>query len=424
MALVSKVRTELELKNPDLNYFIAFKIDLKEKDVDKIREAVKRKRNTFAASQTVINSRLNDLTVDIDEVLFNDAIFDATSGTYNRNAGGRKLEAERAKAFKIEHAVETANVLCGRGYITEAEVQQIAQKNECTDKDILDKISGLFSQGIEFKKKMLIKREIPFNKFDDSETWLGTVQKKNLYDFLGVSETAVASQIEAERSKIYAIAQKQGKNTQATATINLCGLIKTVFKNPQARQEYDVYYKCKNEIWDPLRLFKDSGTKTINERMLTDMSNAMRMKTGLSLDQVGKELEAYLSYFNLVSEGTQDGKKLQLEQCPYSDCGKSYIAKAGVKVCPHCNRSLEIICWNCGQKTLYSSSCTGCTNCGVTNKQQADFTQAFQNFECISKRLDVTEIQLNSAFNALENVFADYKRFNASFIYKKIQEAI
>ena len=55
MAQNKKIRSQVEMNNPDLNYFIAFKINTKETDVTKIKDALTKKRNTFAAQQTVIN---------------------------------------------------------------------------------------------------------------------------------------------------------------------------------------------------------------------------------------------------------------------------------------------------------------------------------------------------------------------------------
>lgn len=73
MAQNKKIRSQVEMNNPDLNYFIAFKINTKETDVTKIKDALTKKRNTFAAQQTVINSRLVELKEDIDQIMLNDA---------------------------------------------------------------------------------------------------------------------------------------------------------------------------------------------------------------------------------------------------------------------------------------------------------------------------------------------------------------
>ena len=53
MAQNKKIRSQVEMNNPDLNYFIAFKINTKETDVTKLKDALTKKRNTFAAQQTV-----------------------------------------------------------------------------------------------------------------------------------------------------------------------------------------------------------------------------------------------------------------------------------------------------------------------------------------------------------------------------------
>ena len=117
---VLKQRTPEELKNPELNYFIAFDIELTETNVKKIEEALNSKRKTFARVVTPITTRLIELKEDIDQTMLQDATFGVdASGMqgYLPKTGGRKAEVERAKKFYLKRAIEMAETICKSGYI-------------------------------------------------------------------------------------------------------------------------------------------------------------------------------------------------------------------------------------------------------------------------------------------------------------------
>lgn len=426
MATPTKTRTALELQNPDLNYYIAFKIEPKVTDVAKIDEAIKKKRNTFAKDQSVINSRLVELKEDIDQVMLNDAIYvvDATGvGCYTPNSGGRKKEAEAAKLFSLKEATDSAKALCERGYIWDKEITQIAGKMGVASQDIQDSISSLFKQGIELKKTVDTKREVPFKTFDNIEQCLRTLNKKNLYQFLTLSETSTLEQLLNKNQEVYSDAQKQGKSSTQKATVDLTGYIKVVFKSAGAKKEYDTYYRGKDQVWDKLSMFKDSGIKSINDALFVKFVDALIQKAGLTLSEAEKELDAYLSFFGIVKEAKTGDAAIKIAQCPYDDCGKSYIVKDGMKICPNCGRSLEIKCWNCGHVMFITSATKGCDKCGVSRKQQSEFDAAYTNFDRLFNNTTSSETDLIKALNGMENIFPNYTNFQSSFISSKIAES-
>ncbi len=425
MAAPSKVRTAAELQNPDLNYFIAFKINVDETDLTKIEEAIKKKRNTFAREQSVINSRLVELKDDIDQVMLNDAVYktDASTGQsgYAPNSGGRKLEAKRAKEIYLGIAVAAAESICGRGYIWDYELAQIAEKNNVDEKELHSKIAHLFKQGVSYKEASSAKREIPFNNFGKIEVQLRTINKKDLYDFLELTPAATLDEIKNKQDALYSAAQKQGKNAQATAVINLCGLVKVVFKSAQSKKEYDIYCQCREQIWDKLQMFKNSGIKNINDKLLTEFMDIMKQSTKLSVADAEKELDAYLQFFGMIRE--TDGGALKFAVCPYDDCGMSYIVNPGVKSCPNCGRSLEIRCWNCGEVSLFTSKHQACAKCSVTKNHQKDFNDAEKDFNAKLHAPTFSETDLVAALNKLENVFPGYEKLPEAFVSKRIAEA-
>ena len=97
MAPNDKRRTIEELNDPDYNYFLFFNIGLDEKRESEIKKLVTAKLNNPDNPD-----RITKLKQDIQEVMFNDAIYDANSGSYIPKKGGRQEEANRAKKFKTK----------------------------------------------------------------------------------------------------------------------------------------------------------------------------------------------------------------------------------------------------------------------------------------------------------------------------------
>lgn len=95
MAAVDLQRTPDELKNPDFNYYIAFKIDLNETDKAKIEPIIKKALSNTGGSLTI--RRLIELKNDIIQIMCNDAVFDGTKlstefgGTKERSRSSEEI---------------------------------------------------------------------------------------------------------------------------------------------------------------------------------------------------------------------------------------------------------------------------------------------------------------------------------------------
>ena len=180
-----KYRLPDELQNPELNYYIAFDIEPTETNTKKIEEALNKKRSTFARTVTPITTRLNELKDDIDKIMLEDAVLTDNNGTkeYVVKSGGRKIESDNAKKFFAERAIEMAKSICRSGFIEDSKIAEIAKRFYVTEKEVLDGIDSLLSQGVKLIKTAGAKREVAFSNFKKIESFLKTLGKKNLYDF-------------------------------------------------------------------------------------------------------------------------------------------------------------------------------------------------------------------------------------------------
>ncbi|MBE6530018.1 MAG: hypothetical protein E7680_05415 [Ruminococcaceae bacterium] len=420
---VSKIRTNEELQNPDLNYFIAFNIEPTETNVKKIEDALNEKRKSFTRTVTATSTRLNELKDDINEIMLNDAVYGQASDgsfSYTPKSGGRKQEAEAAKKFYLARAIKMAESLCQSGYIEDIKISELAKRFYVTDKEILEGIAGLLSQGVELKKVVGVKREIAFANFKKMEDHLRTVGKKDLYDFSGLPETATTSELLAKQEALYTEFSKKATDAKSKGGMDLTGIGKVVFKSDAARKEYDVYRKTKVRVWDVLNNFSSSGLSTINDKVFIECIDALRAQAGLSPEEAEKELYAYMTYLKISRESTA---KIKIQVCPYPECGKSFISQQGSRVCPNCGKPLEIKCWNCGEPMAFVSISQACPKCGIAPQNQQQFDIALKEFGTILKTPSASEVEIAKVLNQLENIVPGYEQFPDSFTSKAIHTA-
>ncbi len=416
----SKYRLPDELKNPELNYYIAFDIEPTETNIKKIEEALNKKRSTFARTVTPITTRLNELKDDIDKIMLEDAVLvNNPDGTkdYAPKSGGRKIESDNAKGFFAERAIEMAKSICRSGFIEDTKISEIAKRFYVSDKEILNGIDSLLNQGVKLIKTAGAKREVAFSNFKKIDSFLKTLGKKNLYDFSELPESSQTKVLYDKQEEIYSLFSKKANDAKGKAAMDLSGIGKVVFKSEAARKEYDTYYKTKSNVWDLLSTFADSGLKTINDKIFIECLDTFRNQAGLMADEAEKELYAYLEYFRLSREHAD---KIRIEVCPYDDCGKSYVYQEGIKSCPNCGKPLEIKCWNCGEVALFVSKTQPCSKCGITAQNKIEFDKAQQNFSGLFKKIGASDIDLANALNAMENVYPAYDQISGNKTIEQI----
>lgn len=420
---VLKQRTAEELQNPDLNYYIAFNIPLDETNVKKIEEALISKRKTFARVVTPTNMRLIELKDDIDEIMLNDAKYtvgaDGTA-SYVPKSGGRKAEINNARQFYLKRAIETARLICSSGYIEDVKIEEVAKKYFVKPEEVENGIKDLLSQGVQLKKVGGAKREISFSDFKKMDGFLRTLGKRDIYDFCELPPSSNISQLYAKQEELYSTYSKKANDAKAKAAMDLSGIGKVIFKSDAARKEYDTYLVTKDKLWDVLSAYSDTGIKTINDTAFMEFFSIVKERAQLSNDAAEKEVYAYMQYFKI---GRETANKLEIAVCPYEDCKQAYVVKPNMTTCPHCKRSLQIKCWNCGAVMTYKAQGQACTSCGLSKEIQPKFEAAQKSFELLLKSASCTEMSLTTALNGMENVYPNYSKFPNSVIAKAVATA-
>lgn len=412
-------RTAEELSKPEYNYFIALNLSVTETNNAVITKAINKLLGNSGGD--ILTRRLLVLRDDINETLIN-------------NPQLRKQEAERAKEFKLDEIMLIVKSTClSNGMIYKSELTDLcnaANKNakffEFADleKKFLD-----FNKGGAVKYRDNTTNVIPFNQFDKVSTLLeAPPAKESLYEFLNVPGTASLAELEAALKQTYDEAQKKSDLKVKQAASNLCSEAREILiKDPKIRKQYDYYIKVKAKVWNQFRLRKKYGGNEMSISMYYDFAQILMKDLNLPIDEVEEMLGAGLKFYNIVISGGQIGTEAKselgiksLELCPYPDCGKVY--ESGLKVCPHCGKPLEVLCWNCNSKMPFTSKSKVCPTCGVSYLSRGQFMRLVSDAD---KVLSASDCDMNEAVNAvaaLKNIVGNYKAVPTSLAAKKISE--
>ncbi len=418
MATTNSQRTAEELRNPELNYFIAFKIDLKEIDKTKIEQKIKTELSKTGGSIT--QRRLLELKDDIMQVMCNDATFDGTS--YKPNTGARQREAEAAKSLKLKETVDVIQMLCQtRKTLLKSElltVYETANKSATyfTKDEFFKALSFLNGLGVKIIENTDVK--IPFDKFQKADKMLETLKKQDLYDYLGLNKTASQTEIQDAAKKIYQDSQKTSDLKKKQLGSQLDGIIKDILCDQGTRKSYDQYLVIRTEVWDEFAQRKNFGVKEITMSEYEDYAQTVISLLKVSIQEAETIIAIGCKFFQLTIVGKGDGNTF--EYCPFDDCGKLYIK--GAKNCPHCGRSLEVMCWNCKQITRITKDDKGCAVCGATYHAHETFNVRCQKLDRLlsSPAADISDLQ--AAFLDIKNVVPNYAARSDSTVAKKVKE--
>jgi len=404
------LRTPEELNNPDYNYYFAYVIDPAEKDTKKIETAMAQRKNSFTQG-TVVQRRLKDLYAEALKIMTDKAL--------------REEEFQATKKLKLNTAEKQIAVIArGRKAIYKSELKKIVDRSSnsvnkwFTEDELSKRIDYLLKNGIKILDDT--KGNLDFFNYDKTEQFLKSIGKKNLYDVLNKQQNATISEIESSITTEYsAISGKS--DTKSTAMNGVLGLAKIVFKDNNTKKYYDIYLATK-DIWDDFALWKSSGIedKMKAEQYLGYSEKAKNALKTSDVDDVELLLAEGLNKFHIEVAGGEGG--LDLEDCPYLDCGKPYINSNNPKTCPHCHNPLEIICWNCDGMAPFTVKNKTCPSCGATKDHGARFVAIVKNIDNFLVQSGISIDDIQNEVHKLEILLPDYKKTNTSKLSKKVTE--
>ncbi len=424
---MAEVRTQQELSSASFNYFIALKLGAKETNTKVIEKAIAEIKSL--TDDDAYGERLKKLTADMTEVLINDAVFDPSRNGYVPNSGARKRESDAAVKFKLAEMMELVKNIClNNGMIFKSELQ--ALRNNANKEANYYSFPELEKEFLAFNASGAVKYvdditgiKIPFKDFDRiSESLTSSLKMTTLYEFLGVSPTASEQEISSAKQKAYNDYMAKGDRSFRTLGKTLCGDVETILLVKDARKQYDYYVKLRDKVWKQFALRRQFGAKSISLNEFYSFAQIVMDTLKLGLDEVQTMLGAGLKTYGLtVAGGDKEGTGAkELEICPYPDCGKIY--EAGAKVCPHCGKALEVLCWNCNSRMPFTMKSKTCPTCGASYQNKDKFTVATGELDKLLALPvpDLTRVQ--QSLMALKNLVPDYRKAASGVIARKVAE--
>lgn len=405
---MAEIRKQQELDNPQVyNYYLAFKIDPNEKNAQKIEEAIKKQKSSWAQGNPN-QRRYIALFQDIISVMVNDMGYDSKSDSYSV-PGARAKELAAAKKFKLD-TTANAIVLASAGIVYKSRLQEV-RKKERFNWYSLDELEAAISaqtkgQGIKFIDDT--QNLIDFVTYKNINDQLKTVDKANIYEFLnGSTPKSSPADLCAEADAVYR-GIKSRTTAEGTASGNLVGLAKKVFADDAAKKKYEDYLAVRDQVWDQMESISAGNADKVNVEKYEEWMNAIRSGLGIDQDTAEKYIAAGLKNYHLSIVGGQD--KLKLVECPHPDCKKlyRYDEKSPARICPHCGKSLVDKCWNCnGDMDIKRSDCP---QCGATKAQKVLFEKSVTAMEAAEASTTATVTDLENALDNLKACVPDYKK--------------
>lgn len=412
-------RSDAELKNPEYNYFVAFKVELNEKDKGKIEAKIK--TVTGSPKGDILTRRLIELKTDAIEVMCNDAVFNDETGKYVPNSGGRAKEAARAKQYKLDEAVNLIGILCqNRKTLLKSDIIDICNTANkpitfFSEDELFKAISNLTGMGVKIVDN--IDASIPFSDYQQTEKKLDSLGKKDLYDFLGVSNTASKSDIQAASDKIYGESNKTNDLKRKQLISQLCATVKKlILDSEQSRQTYNQYLILKKDVWEKFALIKSYGIKEITTEEYEKYTQTAVNLLNVELAEAQKIIGVGCKYFqfNIVGESSSGA----LETCAF--CGA--LIPKGAKSCKHCGKQLETTCWNCKQSIRATPGDRPCPVCGATNYAKDLLNQRCKDIDRLLAEKHTKLPELEAALVDLKEVLPNYEKRVNSTVATKVKE--
>ncbi|MCB0567599.1 MAG: hypothetical protein KDD01_24795 [Phaeodactylibacter sp.] len=285
------------------------------------------------------------------------------------NEESRRTEAEEAKRFlhqrqkeQYEELDQALELLASKGYILDSELESLLKKGT---------FKSFKEEDVKARIKVKIKKDTQADKEKDSVQPLeastakqiaGSLEiagKTNLYDLLGLQRSSSLATLQDRTAEEYERVRKiAANNSELTATLELLGHCKNIFKVEESRKRYDKTldqerFKALDKLID---IAGGDGEINANEfEHLVIKGAAMGLDKEEAIHHIKK-------YSKSKKWGLQlPGKNSSLEQAvPCGVCGT--LNQPGSKYCENCSFDLEVNCPRCSTKS--ASTTRVCPSCG------------------------------------------------------------
>ena len=347
----------------NINIFKELELDPKVKDVKTIVDAANKKISDWnklanhPTKKLLIPTMVANFKAIIDEVSRNPQILDEHAKEFVKLQQEEKREQEKALR-------DAASMLVVNGEIDEKVLDNLTKQYSQYSKDEILKILGA-----RIKQKKVFKyvddgvKELEKSMFNEINSNLKIVNKKNLYDFLNLKPTSSLNEIQAKKDEKYKECQDHATKTpEVTAAGLLCGQISAVLCNDDKRKSY--HKSLENIVFADIKVIIDqvalSNTKIIYPEQYKTLVDDCAKK-GIDYYKAEFFIYQYCETKNVTVVESGGGEAAKMISCRIC----STLNDPQVAVCKECAFPLIVTCPNCG-KTSSDPKELKCTKCGFS----------------------------------------------------------
>ena len=289
----------------------------------------------------------------------------------------RDLQAEAARkermagqSARIEQFERQLEMLAGKGFLEQPEVDRLVAdfKDVLSEREIRSRIKVPVRAPDPQAGKTQQQLEPATVKAIDER--LRALQKKDLYDLLGMSPSVSSDQLlKAAQALAEDMLRRQPKTQEVTLQAELAGHAKTIFKTEEMRHKYNesLRYSTLNALLEELEKIV-----AMQDNMLHSGQVAMFLGSATNARWSQQEALARLTEYARKRKWIVEVPTIQLglEKQRCGNCNE--LNEKGREYCAKCNGQLRFKCPDCEQPV--GSDDVGCGKCGfpVGNRYWVD----------------------------------------------------
>ncbi|AAK78454.1 ribosomal protein L32 [Clostridium acetobutylicum] len=334
-------------------------IEPKEQDEEVIKNAINKKRSEWSKLRNhptkAVKAKLYlGMIKEIENVML--------KSEYSRNEEWKRAIKEKRQKEKIKYNIldEAIKLLCSKGYIFDIEKETLKKKfMEFNEAEINSRIKVPVKIYEKSKKgKNNDENVLDTTRINKIQSNLEIVDKKSLYDFLGVPMSSGLAILRlASKRKYEEIKKSSSKNAFITASSILQGMCDDVFKDEENKRKYDEALKKVNteSLAEVIEVSLSKGYIAYEE---FDCMVRLLVENGMGTEEAKEYVKDFCIKRKVSIEIPKQLSVETMERCSICGCLNHKISR----FCYKCGFPLKITCPKCHR--VISAAHSVCTNCG------------------------------------------------------------
>ena len=333
------------------------------------------------------------------------------------------LAADRSE--KIADFERQLAIAEGKGFLEKAELDKLFAtfKGVLSEKEMRGRVKVPIQDESAGAKE---NQQLDQSTIKDITDKLRIVGKADLYDLLSRPKTTSNQELCNAASALYDEMQhRQPKTSEVTATSDLAGKAKTIFKTDDTRRKYNESLRQSS-----LNAILEEFEKTVNIGSKDKQKGLYEGQVTLFLEKAASAGWSAEEAYNRLTEFAMKHKwflrvatmdiNTQKQRCGY--CHE--LNEKGREFCSKCNKELSIVCPDCGQKAR--SDEVGCGKCGfpVGNRFWVDEVLSECQYLLSQQELSTADTQLKLVEGAWTPKKADVRRQRIQEYRAQIQRGV